>query len=239
MLQFMSGEDEPRASGNRAGTTKRQLEEGREGEEPGQFDDEEEPGQFDDEEEPGQFDDEEESGEFDDEEELSARELARRMYKAQPLGGRIRTAGATAFTILFLSMMLIRGVHERYRERLWPLIGWYTDGLGMARTWGMFAHPRTELPIFIYGVTRDRKEVQLSPPVEDSLWVRIRDQRMRKIRAHMGNDDTRQRWGPDLVRYMCREHSTPERELIAIRLKRINRMNEGEGKTLMRRRCLK
>ncbi len=183
-------------------------------------------------------DDDDQAGDDDlDADDLSAWERARVMYRSQPLAGRMKTAGAAAFILLFLSMMLVRGLNDKYREPLWPLIGWYTDGLGMARSWGMFAHPSTELPIFIYGKTKTGEEIQLSPPLEDSLWIRIRDQRMRKIRAHMGNEDTRKRWGRDLLRYMCRAESTEGRKLRSVRLVEIGRMNAGEGKELLDVRC--
>jgi len=114
---------------------------------------------------------------------------------------------------------------------------WYFDGLGLARTWGMFAHPSTELPVYIYGVTEDEKEIRLSPPPNDSFTVRIRDQRMRKVRSHMANKDQRGRWGADLSEYFCRQSAEQGVPLRFVRITEINRMGQGQGKTLLQTRC--
>lgn len=219
--------------------------------EDGDFDDnsEDENGDFDDnsEDEDGDFDDdsEDEDGDLDDDDFEGRTDLkstiaySRLLYYSHSLGGRLRIASATGLILLVLTMMLFRGLEERHRAPFGPLINWYTDGLGLARSWGMFAHPGTELPIFAYGDTQSGAIVQLSPPPTESLWVRIRDQRMRKIRAHLRDERTRENWGANFTSYLCRTESTPGRPLKSVRVVEINRMNEGEGKTLLTNECAK
>jgi hypothetical protein len=102
--------------------------------------------------------------------------------RSLPTLKRYRVVAAAVFVVFFLGMMLLRGLHENHIKPILPYVVWYFDGLGLARTWGMFAHPSTELPVYIYGVTKDEKEIRLSPTPEDSFAGRIRDQRMRKVR---------------------------------------------------------
>jgi hypothetical protein len=158
--------------------------------------------------------------------------------RALPALKRYRVILAASFVVFYLGMMLLRGLHENHIKPVLPYVVWYFDGLGLARTWGMFAHPSTELPVFVYGVTKDEKEVRLSPPEEDGFAIRIRDQRMRKVRSHMANKDQRGRWGADLSQYFCRASAEQGVELRFVRIKGINRMGqEGEAKTLLQTRC--
>jgi hypothetical protein len=158
--------------------------------------------------------------------------------RALPALKRYRVILAASFVVFYLGMMLLRGLHENHIKPVLPYVVWYFDGLGLARTWGMFAHPSTELPVFVYGVTNDEKEVRLSPPAEDSFAIRIRDQRMRKVRSHMANKDQRGRWGADLSQYFCRASAEQGVKLRFVRIKEINRMGQdGEAKTLLQTRC--
>lgn len=158
--------------------------------------------------------------------------------RALPALKRYRVIFAASFVVFYLGMMLLRGLHENHIKPVLPYVVWYFDGLGLARTWGMFAHPSTELPVFVYGVTNDEKEIRLSPPEEDSFAIRIRDQRMRKVRSHMANKDQRGRWGADLSQYFCRASAEQGVPLRFVRIKEINRMGqEGEAKTLLQTRC--
>jgi hypothetical protein len=157
--------------------------------------------------------------------------------RALPTLKRYRAMSAAGFVVLFLGMMLVRGLHENHIKPILPYVVWYFDGLGLARTWGMFAHPSTELPVYIYGVTKDETEVRLSPPMEDGFAIRIRDQRMRKVRSHMANKDQRGRWGADLSQYFCRVSAEQGVNLRFVRITEINRMQQGKGKTLLQTRC--
>lgn len=152
---------------------------------------------------------------------------------------RYRVIAAAGFVVLFLGMMLLRGLHENHLKPVLPYVTWYFDGLGLARTWGMFANPSSELPVFVYGTDLDGSETRLSPPEEDSLWIRIVDQRMRKVRSHMTNKDQRGRWGADLSQYFCHASADAGRKLRFVRIAEINRMGESEGKTLLQTGCKK
>jgi hypothetical protein len=157
--------------------------------------------------------------------------------RSLPALKRYRVIASAAFVVLYLGMMLLRGLHEDHIRPVLPYLAWYFDGLGLARTWGMFAHPSTELPVYIYGVTDDDRELQLSPPRADGFHVRIRDQRMRKVRSHMANKDQRGRWGADLSQYFCRSSAEQGVPLRFVRITEINRMGAGQGKTLLQTRC--
>lgn len=182
--------------------------------------------------------DEEEDGEDWQPTQKEAIEAALADLRALPALKRYRVILAASFVVFYLGMMLLRGLHENHIKPVLPYVVWYFDGLGLARTWGMFAHPSTELPVFVYGVTNDEKEFRLSPPEEDSFAIRIRDQRMRKVRSHMANKDQRGRWGADLSQYFCRASAEQGVPLRFVRIKEINRMGqEGEAKTLLQTRC--
>jgi hypothetical protein len=157
--------------------------------------------------------------------------------RSLPALKRYRVMLSAGFIVLYLGMMLLRGLHEDHIKPVLPYVVWYFDGLGLARTWGMFAHPSTELPVFIYGVTESDEEVQLSPVPVDGFAVRIRDQRMRKVRSHMANKDQRGRWGADLSQYFCRASAAEGLPLRFVRITEINRMAAGKGKTLLQTRC--
>jgi len=159
--------------------------------------------------------------------------------RSLPTLKRYQAMSAAAFVVFFLGMMLLRGLHENHIKPVLPYVAWYFDGLGLARTWGMFAHPATELPIFVYGVTKDEKEIRLSPPPADGFGVRIRDQRMRKVRSHMANKDQRGRWGEDLSAYFCRASAEQGVPLRFVRISEINRMGQEQGnaKMLLQTRC--
>jgi len=181
-------------------------------------------------------------GEDEDEEwqptQKEAIEAALADLRALPALKRYRVILAAAFVVFYLGMMLVRGLHENHIKPILPYVAWYFDGLGMARTWGMFAHPATELPVFVYGVTKDDREIRLSPPPEDSVAIRIRDQRMRKVRSHMANKDQRGRWGADLSQYFCRTSATEGVPLRSVRIKEINRVGQhDETETLLETRC--
>lgn len=159
--------------------------------------------------------------------------------RALPTLRRYKAILAAAFVVFYLGMMLLRGLHENHIKPVLPYVAWYFDGLGLARTWGMFAHPSTELPVFIYGVTKDEQEIRLSPPPEDSFAVRIQDQRMRKVRSHMANKDQRGRWGADLSLYFCRMSAEQGVPLRFVRIKEVGRMGQtpDQSKTLLQTRC--
>jgi hypothetical protein len=183
-------------------------------------------------------------GEGDDDEEdfreptqREAIDAALADLRSLPTLKRYRVIAAAVFIVFYLGMMLLRGLHEDHIKPALPYVVWYFDGLGLARTWGMFAHPNTELPVFIYGVTKDDQEVRLSPLPYDDLSVRVRDQRMRKVRSHMANKDQRGRWGADLSQYFCRVSAEQGVPLRFVRITEINRMAEGKGKTLLQTRC--
>jgi len=157
--------------------------------------------------------------------------------RSLPTLKRYRVTGAAGFVVLFLGMMLLRGLHENHIKPILPYVVWYFDGLGLARTWGMFAHPNTELPVYVYGVTKDETEIRLSPPLEGGFATRIRDQRMRKVRSHMANKDQRGRWGADLSQYFCRLSAERGVPLRFVRITEIKRMAEGKGEMLLQTRC--
>jgi len=184
--------------------------------------------------------DEAEAEAEDDEPEQTQREAidaALAELRSLPTLKRYRVISAAVFVAFFLGMMLLRGLHENHIKPALPYVVWYFDGLGLARTWGMFAHPSTELPVYVYGVTEDEREVRLSPEPNDSFALRIRDQRMRKVRSHMANKDQRNRWGADLSLYFCRMSKERGVPLRFVRITEINRMEQGEGKTLLQTRC--
>ena len=102
--------------------------------------------------------DEEEEGEDWQPTQKEAIEAALADLRALPALKRYRVILAASFVVFYLGMMLLRGLHENHIKPVLPYVVWYFDGLGLARTWGMFAHPSTELPVFVYGVTNDEKE---------------------------------------------------------------------------------
>jgi hypothetical protein len=157
--------------------------------------------------------------------------------RSLPTLKRYRVIGAAGFVVLFVGMMLLRGLHENHIKPILPYVVWYFDGLGLARTWGMFAHPNTELPVYVFGVTKDDTEIRLSPPLEGGFAIRIRDQRMRKVRSHMANKDQRGRWGADLSQYFCRLSAEQGVPLRFVRITEIKRMAEGKGEMLLQTRC--
>jgi hypothetical protein len=120
--------------------------------------------------------------------------------------------------VTFLALLAVRGIRDEQRGVLGSLTDWYGDGLGLARTWGMFARPGDEKLVEVRA-RLDGEERTLAPRRDPSFLTQLRDMRMRKLRSRVARAGEAARLGEGFVRYYCAELPQPE----LVRLVEVNR----------------
>lgn len=109
------------------------------------------------------------------------------------------------FLLWHIGCVLATGVApiKRFFE---PLIGFYTDGLRLATTWGMFSRPPRRADTLIEAVRSGGEIVVLSSSYqfERTLRERIEDTRLRKIQAKLEEEGDRTSFGAPYLDYYCR-----------------------------------
>ena len=124
-----------------------------------------------------------------------------------PLRRKVFVAAATSFVLFHIGAVLLRGAPKKIREPLWPLAAWYSEGLRMTDTWGMFSLPPKDKLVSIVGITDRGARVELSHVLQNERdWKqRIVDTRLRKIQTKLASEKTRNHWGRGYVDYYCKK----------------------------------
>lgn len=112
-----------------------------------------------------------------------------------------------AFVAWHISCELLTGASQPVKNWVKPLIGFYTDGLRMTNTWGMFSARPPNEEVVVLAETEQRGSVVLSTNYtsQRSGWSRILDVRMRKIQTYLKEESHRKNWGMHYLSYFCRE----------------------------------
>lgn len=110
------------------------------------------------------------------------------------------------FVVFHLSAMLIRGGPKKLRDATVPVLSWYSGGLRMTDTWGMFSKRARSQLVSVVGILKDGSRVELAHlrQNERNLKDRIVDVRLRKILSKMTEEKSRKHWGRSLVSYYCK-----------------------------------
>lgn len=183
--------------------------------------------------------------------EEEAPESADRPKLFRELDPRERRARAAllAFTIYHLSAVLLGGTIATFRRYFDPVVGFYSEGLRMTNTWGMFGRPPTTTNVLIEADRKDGTRLVLATTraSDRTLLERVRDVRVRKIQAKLAEEGDRQRFGQPFLDYYCRQGKiTVGEELRAVRaVEIVHEVKNDDGvvtrreskKTLLTRRC--
>lgn len=121
--------------------------------------------------------------------------------------GKILRVLATAALVLHISSMLIGSAISPIRNFFAPVLGFYTDGLRMTNSWGMFGKPPVSTNVDIEGVLDDGTSVPLSTTdAHKRSWLeRIKDVRIRKIEGKLSEEPDRSRLASSFLDYYCRQ----------------------------------
>jgi hypothetical protein len=114
---------------------------------------------------------------------------------------------ATAFTIYHLTAVLLGGAVPSFRRHFAPAFAFYQDGLKMTNSWGMFGKPPLTDNVLIEAEKKDGTKVIVSTTraSDRTLFERVRDVRIRKIQAKLGEAGDRSRIGMSYLDYFCRK----------------------------------
>ncbi|HMJ10482.1 MAG TPA: hypothetical protein VK524_03695, partial [Polyangiaceae bacterium] len=105
----------------------------------------------------------------------------------------LRNTAAMALVVLHVSAALLAGALPIIRDRLWPLVAWYADGLCMVNTWGMFARPPSKDDVRVVGVRADGSPLLLASSASRGPGWRglVLDVRLRKIQGKLAKEEVR------------------------------------------------
>ncbi|HSC88784.1 MAG TPA: hypothetical protein VLC09_15990 [Polyangiaceae bacterium] len=128
-------------------------------------------------------------------------------FRSWSLRTRLTFVLATAFVLLHVTAVLVRGAPKKWREPLNPLVAWYGEGLRMTDTWGMFSLPPKDKLVSVIGIKEngDRIEISHVQQNERDFLQRIRDTRLRKIQTKLADEKSRNHWGWGYVKYFCKD----------------------------------
>jgi len=132
-----------------------------------------------------------------------------------------KTLAAVVLVVLHLGSALLAGAPHALRDRLWPLVAWYADGLRMTNTWGMFARPPPVQDVVIVGERHDGTTIELATAIASrrTWFQRIADARLRKIQSKLAKEDDRHEFGREYLAYFCREAGRSVRPLERVQLR--------------------
>jgi hypothetical protein len=114
--------------------------------------------------------------------------------------------------ILHIGAALLAGTWPSIRDRLWPVVAWYADGLCMINTWGMFSRPPSKNEVRVVGVRADQSTVVLASSVSRRPgWLAgVLDVRLRKMQNRLAKEDARGEYGDVYLAYFCRQAAVRE-----------------------------
>ncbi len=148
---------------------------------------------------------------------------------------RLQVSLAAALVLYHASAALLAGLWPSFRERLWPAVAFYADGLRMINTWGMFSRPPSKHEVRVVGVRADGTTRLLASSVSRGHdWpARVRDVRLRKIQSRLAKEDARREFGNVYLAYFCRQSRLSEVRLELVEAPLTNQ----PGQELMKRDC--
>jgi hypothetical protein len=150
-----------------------------------------------------------------------ARGARPRLFRELDRTGKAVRIAAGLFVVLQVTAMLVGGSVPEVQHAFEPVIGFYTSGLRMTNTWGMFGMPPTQTNVTVEGVRADGSVVLLSTTDAHgrSLLERIRDARIRKFEGRLAEDGERPRIGEAFLAYFCRREQEPP--IVLVRAKNV------------------
>ncbi len=124
-----------------------------------------------------------------------------------PVKKRVLVTAAALFTAFHIGAVLLRGAPKPIKDPLWPLASWYSDGLRMTDTWGMFSLPPKDKLVSVVGIATDDSRIEIShvQQNERDFKQRVIDIRLRKIQTKLADEKSRNHWGRGYVNYFCKE----------------------------------
>jgi hypothetical protein len=134
-------------------------------------------------------------------------------FRELPLLQRLKIGLCVSFAAFHIGVTLVRGASTALREPAIEHLGWYSEGLRLATTWGMFSKPPDPTDVVVMGVLEDNSRVELShtDPQRRDWFGRITDVRLRKIQNKLSNPDDRSAWGEAYLAYFCRAGADRQR----------------------------
>lgn len=154
---------------------------------------------------------------------------------------RIDLVLCTSFLMFHGSVTLVRGAELPLRERAFEFIAWYSEGLRMATTWGMFSKRPDPTEAVVVGVLEGDRRVDLShlDARRRSVFERVVDVRLRKFQNRLTAPEERTAWGTEYLEYFCRQ-GTPDGPLKRVELVLVKRKvfhGAPERERVMRVKC--
>jgi hypothetical protein len=118
----------------------------------------------------------------------------------------VKAVLATLLVSLHLGAALLAGTIPQIKDRLWPLVAFYAEGLCMINTWGMFSRAPTKDEVRVVGELPDGTSVLLASSIagRGNLLERIADLRLRKILSRLAKEEPRREFGRESLAYYCR-----------------------------------
>jgi hypothetical protein len=128
---------------------------------------------------------------------------------------------ATLFLAWHGAAVLVTGAAPSIKDPLWPLFGWYGEGLAMTNTWGMFGKPPRVDEVLVIAKQRDGTSYELSTnwTSERDIVARIFDARLRKIQTQVVEDELRPRLAEHFLRYFCRSATERDPSVTSVELR--------------------
>jgi hypothetical protein len=119
---------------------------------------------------------------------------------------RSKVGLCVTFVAFHVGVTLVRGAETSLRDPALEVTGWYSEGLRMATSWGMFSRAPDPTDVVVMGVLDDGRRVELShtDPQRRDWFGRIRDVRLRKIQNKLANPEDRAAFGKGYLEYFCR-----------------------------------
>ena len=127
-------------------------------------------------------------------------------FKELSLLERWKVGLCVGFVSFHVSVTLLRGSAPFLREPALEFFWWYSEGLRMATTWGMFSKPPDPTDVVVMGVLEDGERIELSHTDSQRRdWFgRITDVRLRKIQNRLATPEDQNAWGKEYLAYFCR-----------------------------------
>jgi hypothetical protein len=128
------------------------------------------------------------------------------LFRELDTRGQLKRSIIIVFTAIHLGALLVGGAIPSVRNAFRPILGFYSDGLRMSNSWGMFGKPPNATHIVVEAVMRDGKTHVLSTTNarDRTTYERIRDVRIRKIQSKLAELADRTRFGGAYLDYFCR-----------------------------------
>ena len=171
-----------------------------------------------------------------------------KLYAELGFRDRMLRAAGIAFTLYHLAAVLAGGAIPEVKKVFEPVLGFYSEGLRMTNSWGMFGKPPNTTHVTIEVDTKEGRGLVVSTTKGQgrSPFERVRDTRIRKIQAKLSDEGDRNRFGQAYLDYFCRHPPPGHTEVRVVRATNVlHELRDDDGnvtraastRVLFTRRC--